>query len=117
MPQRTGRTVRVEGGPQGEDAYVVIKRMTVDEGSAFAKLLANAQGEGAEELEAAVRESTSQLTIDWNFVGDDGEPLPKPNGNPAVFGQLLTNELEWLFQAIMGSTDDQKKGLKPTLKS
>jgi hypothetical protein len=115
MPQRTGRTVTVTGGPQGDDAFVVIKRMTVDESTAFAKLFANVQGAATEEQELAVRRAVSELVLDWNFVGDDDQPLPKPHGNAEVVGQLLNEELKWLFEAITGSTDGQKKDLKPTL--
>ncbi len=116
MPQRTGRTVTVWGGPQGEDAFVIVKRMTVEEKTAFGKLFVNVQGKDTDEQEMAVRSAVADLVLDWNWVDDNGDPLPKPHRNVEVVGKLLEEELKWLFEAITGSTDGQKKDLKPTLK-
>lgn len=117
MPQRTGRTVTVWGGPQGDDAFVIVKRMTVEEGSAFGKLFIAGEGDNADEKEIAARKSVAEKTLDWNWVSDDGSPLPKPLEDPSVIGDLLPNELEWLFKAIAGTTDGQKKDLKMPLKA
>src|SRR4029077_20749203 len=116
LPQRTGRTVKVEGGPQGEDGFVVVKRMTVEESTAFGKLFTKVQDKDSDEQEMTVRQAVADVVLEWNWVDDNGDPLPKPHGNVEVVGKLLNVELEWLFQAIAGTTDGQKKDLKPMQK-
>lgn len=111
MPQRQSNTTRVEGGPQGSDAYVVVKRMTVDESMAFRKLFLSIKDKDVEEQEALSRKSLADLLVEWNWVNGDGSPMPQPNAE--VIGVLFDTELQWLFEAVTGATTDQKKDLKP----
>lgn len=46
---------------------------------------------------------------DWNWVDDDGEPLPKPAGNEKAFGQLTVGELTWLSNNFRAIAPDVKK--------
>ncbi len=112
MPQRQSNTTRVDGGPQGSDAFVEVKRLTVDEQMAFKKLFATINSKDVEEAEALSRKALADLLIDWNWVNIDGSPMAKPSAE--VIGVLYNSELQWLFEAVTGSTLDQKKDLKPS---
>lgn len=115
MPKRQSNTTRVEGGPQGSDAYVVIKRLTLDEQHEFGLLFGDVQNKSVDEQTAAVGEALSQLIFEWNLVDNDDHPLPQPAHNPGIFGKLYNTELEWLINAVSGTADDQKKDLKTSL--
>lgn len=39
----------------------------------------------------------SQVIMAWDWVGEDGEPLPQPSANPEVFEELTFDELMWLI--------------------
>jgi len=39
---------------------------------------------------------------DWNWVGDDGEPLPKPYEDDSVFDELTTDEVTFIINKLMG---------------
>lgn len=47
--------------------------------------------------------------VGWNWVDDDGNPLPLPGGNPEVLEKLNPIELEFLANAVLGQAVDQKK--------
>ncbi len=118
MPSRGELTKTVFGGPQGSDAFVKVKRLTVNEMTVF---LARVRGDGftpeqADEAEADAREHLAEVVLDWNLVGDNDEPLAKPHENPEAFGLLLQDELTWVIKAVRGTTDEEKKGTKPKTK-
>lgn len=110
MPKRQSNTTRVEGGPQGSDAYVVVKRLTLAEQNEFGKSFANV-AENVDEQTAAIGEVLGDLLLEWNWVDNDDAPLPQPVNNPAIFSTLYNDELEWLIKAISGTADSQKKDL------
>lgn len=39
----------------------------------------------------------SQIVSDWNFVDEEGEPLPIPKNDPSVLPTLPTDLLMWLL--------------------
>lgn len=39
----------------------------------------------------------SQVIMAWDWLGEDGEELPQPSGNAAVFEELTFDELMWLI--------------------
>jgi hypothetical protein len=118
MPVRQSRDKKVMGGPQGEDAYIVLKRLTVDEAYQFNKQLTEWASEALagssepDEREQEARKLYADMILDWNWVDSDDKPLPKPNGNPDVIGQLWSEELNWISLAILGQTPEQQKDAK-----
>ncbi len=144
MPQRN-RNRRVYGGPQGADAWVEIKFITVEELEALQD--AFAEIEDAEELEAetAALESTeenaeidelsleegiaqkqvskantllSEYILEWNWVDVHGSELAQPLNNPDVFKKLIPPETQYLMETIAtGGEDAQKKGKRLKNKS
>lgn len=115
MPKRAA-TKKVFGGPQGEDAFVVIKRPTVEEAYQFNKFLTRLPVNGVsltpdevERNEQEARERFAEIVMDWNFVDDEDNPLPKPHHNPDAIALLLSEELQWIVGAILGNTPGEKK--------
>lgn len=113
MPQRQSNTKRVEGGPQGEDAYVVMKRLTMDEQTAFGQLFTKVLDKSTEEQTTVIQTTLSSIVLEWNWVNNDGSPFPQLREQPTIAGQLYADELDWLIKAVSNSTDGQKKDLKP----
>lgn len=112
MPLRQSPEKKVEGGPQGADAFIVVKRLTVEESNSFTEKFNQLQEDAVDaearqngELEA--RKSFGELVFDWNWVDNDGNPLPKPHNNPDVFGALYNEELEWITRAIVNNAPEQ----------
>lgn len=116
MPQRTGREKKVFGGPQGDDAFVVIQRLTVDENESFVKLFTKVDPKTADETEVEVRRRLANILIGWNWVDDDDSPLPNPHDNVELIGRLYNDELKYLLSLIMGNDKDEKKGKRLTRK-
>lgn len=111
MPQRS-RTKTVYGGPQGKDAFVTVKKFTVDEGRAYNTRMEANRG-NSDEQEQDAREALSEWVVEWNWVDEDNKPLPQPHKNAAVIGQLLTDELAWLGAVVNGNEEGEKKETKP----
>ena len=46
----------------------------------------------------------------WNWVGDDGEPLPLPADDPSVIERLTTDEMAFIIACVNGErqTEEQK---------
>jgi len=43
-----------------------------------------------------------KYVVDWNWIGDDGEPLPKPQVDPTVFEELYDEETKFLAVSLVG---------------
>lgn len=50
----------------------------------------------------------SPFVVAWNWVDEDGEPLPQPKMNEDVFGELDMSELMWLVEQM----GEHVKGMK-----
>lgn len=105
MPER--QRVRKLPSPavQGADSWVQIKAITVGE----AKRLQRLSGADESEVDAASRKLMSEYVLDWNWVDDVGNPLPKPHENPDVFDFLTPAEVQFIANALGGGGDDKKK--------
>lgn len=144
MPKRQ-RTRTIMGGPQGDDAKLVIRKITIGESKAMQAEYEALQSQTAEVEKqlAATRQQLNEavngeaptiakelktlqakrddlnnqansllapFVMEWNWVDDDDEPLPQPREGAEVLDALLTDELNFIANAIGGGLDDQKKG-------
>ncbi len=111
MPSRN-RVRKIFGGPQGEDAVVVILIPTVGEMREQSKL-AKSLGPESDEAEESARKYLAAHVLEWNWMLDEKEPLASPFDNPEVFGLLMREELTFIGQALAGNAqqvaDEQKK--------
>jgi hypothetical protein len=110
MPQRNREKI-VYGGPQGDDAFVKLRMPTTEEINAFQRISAEQSGT-LDELESAAREHIAKFILEWNYVDDDGAPLPQPHNNPDVFEQILGVEFQHIYAAWLGKDTATKAAKK-----
>lgn len=99
------------GGPQGEDAKVVIKMPTIGEMRHQQKDMSKFE-DGSDESEASARSYFSEHVVEWNWVDGDGQPLPSPRMNPDAFTELLADELSYLGKCLSGEAPQFKAEIK-----
>jgi hypothetical protein len=127
MPQRQNNIKLKSDEVQGEGSYVIVKRPTVadvkqwqreareltKERKRKEKELKN-NPELEEELEEGdivIEMSSERLAkhvVSWNWVDDDGNPLPNPHGNVEIFDILTDDEFTFLGTCLLGSAENRK---------
>jgi hypothetical protein len=97
MPQRQNTRRFLSSAVQGDDSYVVVTRLTVGEAKNIHKMQV-ARGEDNPDIDSleAVIPLYIQHIADWNWVDDDGKPLPLPKQDPGVIDQLTDQEFAYL---------------------
>lgn len=110
MPARQNVKTIPTPAVQGDDSWIKIKAMTVEQFNRNQAILRQAQqpDANAETLDSLATELFAEVVMDWNWVDDDGKPLPKPNGNPKVFGTLTMAELLTIGEALRPAIDEKK---------
>lgn len=114
MPARN-RLQTVSGGPQGDDAKVVILTPLVGEFKRFS----NQMPKDMTGLSFEETEQSSKVTEDfvwahvkqWNWLTDDDQPMKMGMS----FDDMTAEEQQFLVNAVMGSTAaqlDAQKNLK-----
>jgi hypothetical protein len=90
--------------------WIKLRAMKVAESTTFKQLLrltqhlvasGKATPEDLEKNEQTLRAFICSLILDWNWVDDDGHPLPSPHNNPDVYELLTDDEGAFLFEAVM----------------
>lgn len=115
---------------QGAGSYVMVERMTVKKGKELQAL--RREMDKQERIEKAMQEQdpewepeegtgsealslkiASAIMVDhikgWDWVDNEGNPLPLPSADIDVIDLLTDEEMQFLSQAIMGNEDDRKK--------
>jgi len=100
MPERK-RTRRIDTEAlQGEGSYVVMGRVLVRD----IKEMRGKADESPDMLAVDINaELLSRNLIRWNWVDDEGEPLPQPFSNIDVFDLLSDEEFKFLAEELMGT--------------
>jgi len=79
---------------QGEGSFVIIKAPTLEH-------VKSVQASGVDEGSVNFGiELLKSLVIDWNWVDDDDNPLPKPTDDANVIDRLPIQELTFLINAL-----------------
>lgn len=89
---------------QGEDSWVKIKAVSYGE----MRVLQQHSGSSDPEKMAAVEAAVKANVVRWNWVDDDGEPLPQIADNPDIIYTLTQHEYMALVKALAGSMKDRK---------
>ncbi len=109
---------------QGEDSYVIVSAVKTKEIKETRRLSLRAEkaqkevekrrkaGEEVEDLEpfdgfAAGLEMIQRHLLEWNWVDDDGVPLPQPKGNPEVLDELTVKEVTFLANLLTGEEESK----------
>lgn len=102
MPQRDSTRRLDSSEVQGDGSYVVFRRLEV---GLVKEIRSNPNGKTNLELNM---DSILACVVDWNWVDDEGTPLPLPNEDPTVLDKLFFSETDFLIDAIWG-TDEERK--------
>jgi len=90
---------------QGEGSTVVITAVKVKE---IRQIRKQAKEEDFDEFEGGVS-LLAKHVIGWNWVDDEGNPLPIPKDNPEVIDELTDEESKFLVDLMMGSPKGSNK--------
>lgn len=120
MPVRTSIKQYPTPAAQGEDSWVRLKRPTVEQMNRVRGAVKSQNGMSEEDKNSASTDMVLQIIrenlIEWNWVDDDGEPLPSPQEHPEVLDKVTDLELKCLadlFNAQQEAEAEQRKNLKP----
>lgn len=112
MPARIKR-VKIMTPVQGDDAWIVIERPTVGEMediyNKYKDLSAELSQDGIDYNIKARDELLLKFVKEWNWVDENGTPLPQIPSSPDIIRELLPSEVEALFECITQSDDSKKK--------
>ena len=97
MPKRNNTRRISTPDLQGEDSFVVLKMM----GYGVSREALQTGDKSSEEQLAVTDKLIVDSLVDWNWVGDDGLPLPLPK-NPDDLDRLTNEEAAFLIKAITG---------------
>lgn len=116
MPQRQTIITVPSDAIQGPDSWVKIRAIThgkAQEMKRLATALIAAEGADKERLQQAYDEAGVQMVMDhvfdWNWVDDQGQPLPLPKTQPGILNDLLEMEKDFLDNAIADTVKSPKK--------
>ncbi len=105
MPSRQNVTEMPSPEVQGDGSWVKFRKLTVKE----MKVILGRSDEDLSPLESFVEALRMYIdhVVEWNWVDDDGNPLPQPNQDPAVVDLLTNEEVMFLGQALSGAADSK----------
>lgn len=111
MPKRVFTATRRIPTPevQGPDSYIVLR--TLRRGDATLEDLLEGAG-GSASLSDSMSFNDKVVTaclVEWNWVDDDGEPLPLPSDDPEVLNRLYAPEYQLLVQRVTDGINVQLK--------
>jgi len=102
MAKRTSLKKRDTSEVQGEGSYVVLSSLTVKEVRKARKVGRDPECDAFEEgIKLLARH-----IVAWDWVDDEGKPLPLPKDSPGVMDELTNEESELLANLLIG--DDAK---------
>ena len=86
---------------QGEGSFVVLSSLKVGE---TRKLRKQAASEDSDEVLAGLKLLSAHI-VDWNWVDDNEDPLPLPEGKIAIMDELTNEEVEVLSSLLIGANE------------
>lgn len=117
MPQRLNLN-RVETPKvQGDDSYVVVRKISGKMGFRLMAMSAKVrEGEADVELTREIADTALGQVREWNWVDDDGEPLPVPSKIEEPLETLTLEEIMEIVNALTGGGDqgNSESGLPDT---
>jgi hypothetical protein len=106
MPKRQ-RIVKVSTEEvQGSGSWAKVSKLTVRE-MRDAQNAMTSNPTDMEQFELGL-EMVKDHVVEWNWVDDNGDPLPQPRDDPAVVELLSNDEISVLALGIRGDLEKQK---------
>ena len=107
MPERK-KTVKLQSTrAQGKDSWVEVVPLTVRGSREFRGRLEAA--DNTEAREAILLAELCAHIVAWNWVDEDGKPLPSPQQEPEVLEGLTSREVIFLRDALNGGDEQELK--------
>lgn len=95
MPKRQNVRRVDSKAVQGDDSYIVLNSITWRKG----RDIEDNWEEWTDEKRVEVLAPT---IAEWNWVDDDGNPLPQPKDNPDIVRDMTLSELEFVVRSLGG---------------
>lgn len=102
MPQRSA-VVKVKTPIQGDDAWAVIKQPTYGDIRRLSTAVksVDVKVENLTENLDFTSKLITDFVLQWNWVDNDGNPLPQVSSDPKVIDELTTEEVQQLCELVM----------------
>lgn len=107
MPERKKTVKLASVRAQGKDSWVELIPLTVKGSREYRRTYEAA--ETVDEREALVLAELRAHIVAWNWVDEDGKPLPSPQDNPEVLEGLTSREVAYLRDALNGGDELELK--------
>ena len=104
MPRRQSVKRHDASEVQGEEAFVVTTEVKVKE---IRQIRKAAKDGDYDDFEGGIG-LLAKHVVKWNWVDDEGNPLPCPKDVPSVIDELTNEESEFLVGLLMGGKDEAK---------
>ena len=116
MPQRQSIIMYDSTEVQGEGSWIKVRMITHGQGKNFQRQFADVVGTEGKDISAERRAEFSAASdglivsqvFDWNWVNDEGEPLPLPKDDPSVVDYLTEFEHKFIASAMQGEGERKK---------
>ncbi len=105
MAQRQAIYTIKSDAVQGEGSYVKMRAILYGEAK---RLRRDIEGMDDDAKMAANEALLISHVVAWDWVDDEGQPLPIPKDDPAVLDRLTAQELAFLGEAISGESAASK---------
>jgi hypothetical protein len=104
MPKRQSVKTYKSDIVQGEGSFVKTTAVKVKE---IRQIRKHAKDEDFDDFEGGIKLLADHI-IKWNWVDDEGQPLPCPKDDPEVINELTNEESEYLVGLLMGERGESK---------
>lgn len=101
MPGRITKKRIESKAVQGDDSWVEITPIKLGQSKVIARQLDEMRGDPTAFIRAN-SETITRHVVGWNWVGDDGSPLPLPSEDPSVLDDLTNLEVQFLVRILNG---------------
>ena len=104
MPKRQSMRRVKSDLVQGEGSYIDMRQIPYGMIADARKMKASGE---VDEVEYT-RDLVNRIVAGWNWVDDDGNPLPPPGEDPDVIDRLLASEVACIVQQVQNIGSDLK---------
>jgi len=112
MAQRK-QSVRADtADAQGEGSYVVIRRLKGVEAYEYSDASATLKDKPSAAAYWQMVQCLGRLVVGWNWVDDEGKPLPLPKDDPAVLEMLSVDEINAIAEATQSMFVNEPETIK-----
>ncbi len=109
MPKRNNIRIHQSDDIQGDGSWVKMKSANWGLSKQFSKTISQLADDNSDEKIHLIEQRIVELFVGWNWVDDDGNPLPSLKDHPELIDTVLTeDEMTFLVKAS-GQTTEEKK--------